>query len=120
MVNYNDLNNLFLLKFPELKAEYEKANFNGMEQMGPHVICGDVLLPYLYEALRTRKDQEVTRAAEFIEVLAQNGDKETKNLVEATICESMVDTDDIRDAIEPHLGDATLEIFQKIRREWSV
>jgi hypothetical protein len=121
MIEYNDLNAILVERFPELKPWYqEAANLWEGQMPGPHVIYGDVFVPYLIRTSEVRADEQIRKVADFIEVLVREGDELTRELVEVTICEAIVDNEVLLKVLTPFLGAGTRRIAESIGRRWGV
>lgn len=94
MVLYNQLTSQYLLDlFPELQKEINaQVSFLGEEL--PHCIYADVLNPFLRRYFKTPDPNDeglVERIFDFYEVLAKNGDSDTKCLLEVSLLEPLWD-----------------------------
>lgn len=92
MVTHQSLNEELVSRVPELRQGLaELREMWGEEEPGPHVTYGDLLVPYLQEAARTRRYPSSFVAAMGLleDMLSTFDDDETRNVVGASVLEPL-------------------------------
>jgi hypothetical protein len=102
---------------PELREAYEKElQWWGAETPGVHVIYGDVLNPYLDQALAVGDTSTLRRVFEFIELLAHSSDRRLQEVVAVTICEHLRENPVTLEKARVYMGRATRRILRDVER----
>jgi hypothetical protein len=109
---YAEINAALIRALPELKRRYEEESRAWGEEMGPHVIYGDVLSPYLSQLLTHGEEHEsLQRVFSFLEEMLAHPDPEYGEVVRTTIAEDLEGHPDLlaraRAFMGPLLADAT-------------
>lgn len=90
---YGRINAALVLAVPELRERYQAEVKGWGEEMGPHVIYGDVLNPYLAQLLDAPKDQitdnQLRRVFAFLEELLAHPDPEFADVARTTVAEDL-------------------------------
>jgi hypothetical protein len=87
------VNKALIEAVPELRDRYEREIAGWGEEMGPHVIYGDVLNPYLVQLLDAPEDPGNTdilrRVFDFLERLLANSDPDFADVARTTVAEEL-------------------------------
>lgn len=87
---FKRVNEALVRAAPELRAKYESETVAWGEEMGPHVIYGDILNPYLTELLHAADGADVEeplrKVFAFLEGLLADADPEVSNVAATTRC----------------------------------
>lgn len=91
---YREINGALVRALPELKARYDEETAAWGEEMGPHVIYGDVLNPVLSELLSRDYDpgedvEMLRRIFNFLEELLAHPDPEYAEVARTTVAEHL-------------------------------
>lgn len=115
---YEDLNDLLLREFPELKEKYSvlKEFWDGSPP--PHATYGEMftreyVIPMVVRAMShqgcSNEDQVLVRVFDFIEMLAKSCDEEVRDLVQVTVCWELGRRKDILEFSRRMMGKRTLK-----------
>jgi hypothetical protein len=120
-ISYPALNTELLRRLPQLRKRYaELQGLWGEEEPGPHVVYGDVLVPYLIESLTEAPDNSgLTAAFAFLEDLLGVDNQEIRDLVGASVLEDLYDVPGARTRAKQHMGPATRRLAEQIGAAWS-
>lgn len=90
---YKQINAALVQAIPELRERYEQEVEAWGEEMGPHVIYGDLLNPYLAQLLDSPHDpqaeQTLHRAFAFLERLLEHPDPDYSDVARTTVAEDL-------------------------------
>jgi len=92
-MNYDTINDIFLLRFPELDSLFkEKYEAWGEEDIPQHCFLGDVLNYYLTVLLRENTDKhQIKKIFSFYEEMAACDDVHVRDLLQVTLLEYLWD-----------------------------
>lgn len=117
MIDYNELTSKYLLKqFPEFEKEISKQMAFLDEEL-PHCIYANIIDPFLinyFKAPDRANELLVQRIFDFFDDLAQNGDEESKNLLQVSLLEPLYDTKESYYGALKLMTAETKEIFDSI------
>jgi len=87
------LNRALVRRFPVLVDGYlEVKRLWGGEEPGPHVVFGDVLVPFIRTALTQEPSaSELAPVMEFLEELSSTADSDTLDVVVTSVLEPLLD-----------------------------
>lgn len=90
-LKYDTLMSRLVEVVPELKARIvEEVERWGDEQPGVYIIFEDILVPFIFEMLRSQDKSDILhRIFDFLEQMALHPDEDIRNVVEVGVCESM-------------------------------
>jgi len=119
-MKYSELNQLLLQRLPELFAGYAELKAIGDgDEPGPHVLYGDVLVPYLTALLKSRgSDVALARIFRLLEELALSGEQDIRDVLGASVLEGLNGERDARDAARDYMGPGTKRLAEEIERAW--
>jgi hypothetical protein len=119
-IHYDNVVGALLEAVPELRAGYEaECRQWGDEPLGPHVIFGDVLNPYLLDLLgAARPDAKLRRVFQFLERLANHEDIHIQELVAVTVCERLGDDPKILNRAHKYMGARTRQFSDEVEVFW--
>jgi hypothetical protein len=90
-LNYDTVSDLLVAQLPALRSEYDELlKWWGDDKPGPHVVYGDLLIPFLEQAVRADDAATLATVFELVEVLAECSDARVRDIVNATICDFIV------------------------------
>jgi hypothetical protein len=114
-VTRGDLNRKLVRRFPELVDGYlEAKRLWGGEEPGPHVVYGDVLVPFIRMALVGRTSHnDLAPVMEFLEGLSATTDSETLDVVVTSVLEPLLD-DEHRVRFEDAMGPRTRKLWTRL------
>ena len=100
-MNYNDIYDGFINLFPEDKKTFEElSSTNGAcKEDGMHIMFGMVVVPFLKKIVINEPDKAQI-AFEYIEKMETSGNSDIAEVVEFTILETLLDSDDKQDILE--------------------
>jgi hypothetical protein len=119
-IAYGNLNSQLLERLPQLRERYTAVQqLWHDEEPGPHVVYGDVLVPYLIETLtEAPEDPGLTTAFEFLEELLARGDNSTRDVVGGSVLEDLYDAPAARANAGRHMGPFTRGLAEQIGKAW--
>ena len=93
VINYNNINNQFMLRFPEFELFFEEQfKLWGAHDIPAHCFLGDILNEYVSGLLRENNNkQQIEKIFNFYEELACSNDLEVRNLLQVTLLEYLWD-----------------------------
>lgn len=90
---YKQINAALVDALPELRDKYEEELAAWGEEMGPHVIYGDLLNPYLAQLLDAPDDQttreSLRRVFDLLEQLLAHPDPDFSDVARTTVAEDL-------------------------------
>lgn len=104
---YREINAALVRALPELKARYEEETAAWGEEMGPHVIYGDVLNPYLSRLLSSASvedDAVLRRIFDFLEEMLAHPDPDYSEVVRTTVAEDLEGQPDLLNRARRFMG----------------
>lgn len=105
---YRRINAALIEALPELRERYEEEVAAWGEEMGPHVIYGDLLNPYLGQLLdfanEQRTRENLRRVFDFLEDLLGNADPDFADVARTAIAEDLRSDRDRLDRARPLMG----------------
>lgn len=111
-------------KIPELKEEYEE-NVSGfwkgesVENIGLHNIFGDVLDPFLIEALENKgNDELLTRIFSFLEEMAISPDPHIREVLAVTVLERVGDDKALLKRARKFMKEETRKASDEVEKGW--
>jgi hypothetical protein len=115
VLSYESISALLIKEFPALAPEYRLTLRRWRDEApGPHLIYGDILLPYLLSRLRLGDVHTLRRIFGFLETLAQSDDVRVLEVVAFSVCEPLLrDVGALRFA-RRYMGPATLRILKEL------
>jgi len=118
-LSYSRLNEELLERFPALRGRYEDLRItNAGEDLGPHVSFDLVLVPYIRELLQTGDDEfAIRRAFAFLEEMAREGSEKVKEVVSASVLESLLGERQLALLVMPWLGPATSRLAKSVMED---
>jgi hypothetical protein len=112
-----DLNRALVLRFPELVAPYlEVKRLWGGEEPGPHVVYGDVLVPFISTTLARVSAAELAPVMDFLEELSTSADSDTLDVVVTSVLEALLD-DPQRARFEDAMGPRTRKLWGRLKAD---
>jgi hypothetical protein len=119
-IHYDNVVDALLEAVPELRAGYEAECRHGVDEpLGPHVIFGDVLNPYLLGLLGAdRPDAKLRRVFQFLERLANHEDIHIQELVAVTVCERLGDDPKLLRRAHEYMGARTRQFSDEVEVFW--
>ena len=110
-----DLNLLLVRRFPPLVDGYLAAKrLWGGDEPGPHVVFGDVLVPFIRTALSGSVDQEqITAVAHFLEDLSGRADNDVLDVVVTSVLEPLLGDPGVQ-VLESAMGPRTLRLWKRL------
>ncbi len=120
-VKYSELNGELLRRFPELFSGYAelKAMWDG-DEPGPHVLYGDVLVPWLATLLRSHGNEMAkVRVFAFLEELASSDAQDIRDLLGASVLEGLHAYADVLPEAREYMGQHTKSLDETIRDAWT-
>lgn len=93
-LQYSTLNEQLFKTIPELEFAGRRLNrdWDG-EEPGPHVVFGDILLPWLTLKLTEHDHERLLVVFEFLEVVASHPDIEVQNVIAHSVLEPGICSD---------------------------
>ncbi len=96
---YKLVNAALVEALPELREKYEEETAAWGEEMGPHVIYGDLLNPFIAELLDSPEDpvteERLRRVFAFLEKLLADPDPDFSDVARTTVAEDL-ESDPVR------------------------
>jgi len=107
-MEYSNINEMLITRFPELKDEYE-ADREYYHDI-PHVAYGDLFVPYIKKACRELDMSKIERISLFLEEMELSEDDCVNNLVGVSVIESLLlDEEAPLTVLRQHLKKETLK-----------
>lgn len=104
---YRSVNQALVSAVPELASAYEEETAAWGQEMGPHVIYGTLLNPYLSELLTSDDPNArgtLRRIFQFLDELAANPDEEFSSVARATVAEFLESDPDLLARARLYMG----------------
>jgi hypothetical protein len=117
VVIYQELNDELVRRVPELADGLaELRQMWEDEDPGPHVVYGDLLVPYLRNAVRAdRPPSTFSAAMELLEEMLSNfDDDEMRNVVGASVLEPLSGEREVWSALQESMGLHTRALAEQI------
>src|SRR5437867_337012 len=113
-MKYEEASRLLIEAIPELKSQYDaELEWWKDETPGPHIIFGDVLLPFVTKLIEVGESERlVRRIFAFIERMANSEDSRVRDLVGVSICEPLIDHRQILERARSFMGPKTRGIME--------
>lgn len=112
-------------RFPVLKADVlrvaqeEGVGNEALNELGIHLLFGDVFNPCIVRLLADRVTATSIRAAfDFLEELAASEDEQLTEVVAVTVCERLGDDEDILHSAVQEMGPHTRALAKKQEAGW--
>ena len=87
-ITYSNVSEWLIEQFPELEERYRsELEWWRDEPPGPHVVLGDIFVPYLRAKLRSNDGLALHNAFGFLEELAGSGGIRIREVVAFSVCE---------------------------------
>jgi hypothetical protein len=116
-IRYADMSGWLIEEFPELEAKYDsELEWWRDEQPGPHIVFGDIFVPYLRSKLRAKDEEFLQRAFRFLEELASSDDVRVREVVAFSVCEPIAGDADAAEVAERYTGPLTRSFMEEARR----
>lgn len=118
--HYSELNAELLRRFPDLGPGFAtmKDMWEG-EEPGPHVVYGDLLVPYLTALLEPGTASPVLdRLFSFLEELLVSGDAKVRDLVGGSILEPLNQPPALRQEARKHMRPMTRALSEEVEKAW--
>lgn len=110
----DDLNRRLVRRFPALVNGYlEAKRLWGGDEPGPHVVYGDVLVPFIRTALAQSPAKDLLPVMEFLEELSGAADGDTLDVVVTSVLEPLLD-DEHRARFEEVMGPRTRKLWGRL------
>lgn len=105
-MNYENIIELFLLEFPNLKEQIETEDY--LSDL-PHCIFEIILIPYVKKICKKSEKKELMKLGIFLEEMAMCEDVKVKELLNVSFLEPIVlDDKEVLAVLQSHLGEKTL------------
>lgn len=115
----------FIARFPFLKAdvvrlaEEEGVSDEALDELGLHLLFGDVFNPYLLRLLESESTSSaMTEAFDFLEALASSKDERLTEVAAVTVCERLGDNDQVLRMAVKWMGPATRALSMGQEAGW--
>lgn len=117
-MEYDTLNSELIERIPETFGGYAelRAMWDG-DEPGPHVVYGDVLVPYAMAQLRLGPSVARTELFNFLEAMALSSDQRIRDVLGASVLEALASEPEAWALSKRLMGAATLELAQLIEDE---
>jgi hypothetical protein len=114
-VKPGDLNRKLVRRFPGLVEGYlEAKRLWGGDEPGPHVVYGDVLVPFIRSTLaRDASASDLELVMEFLEELSAATDGDTLDVVVTSVLEPLLD-DEHRGRFEEAMRPRTRKLWTRL------
>jgi len=117
-IHYKNLVEALLEAIPELRSRYDSWRKELGEDLGPHVVFGDVLDPHLETLLESKgHDEQLRRIFAFLEQLANHEDVHVREVVQVTVCEELGDREGSLKKARQYMGQNTRRLFDEMEKE---
>lgn len=114
-LTYNQLPEALLRVVTSLRAAWEEERQQWLpDEPGPHIVFGDLLAPHLSDLLRRQDETEARRIFSFLEELATADLQSIRDVVAASVLESLLGDALLRDRALPLMGPATRRMARAI------
>jgi len=119
-MEYCNLSKELIICIPELRDKYEQELelWDG-EDPGAHNIFGDILNPFLIEALHKDADEELLKKVFlFLERMATSNDSLVQEVLGCTVLERIGDDKVILQKAKKYMQEETKKISEEIENGW--
>lgn len=119
-IGYGSLSRELGRRIPALRDEVDRQLVvAGGEDPGPHVVFGDVFVPWLEELLsKPGTDAELALAFQLLEEMAQDPDRRVQEVVQMTVCEDLLASPELLVRARALMRPATRELSRQIEGFW--
>ena len=119
-IDYGSLSCELGRRIPALRDEVERQLVAaGGEDPGPHVVFGDVFVPWLEGLLsKLETDSELALAFQLLEEMAQDPDPRVQEVVQMTVCEDLLASPELLVRARALMRPATRELSRQIEGFW--
>ena len=115
-MNAQQLNRLFVDRFPELRDAYhEEVDWQEGDETGSHIVYGDVLVPYIEKAIAEKADLALSRAFNFIEEVLQLHENYSDEVIMFSVLEPLIYNDQQLQCCKKYFGGYTEKIICEIQ-----
>lgn len=115
-ITYDDMAERLIEEFPELKVRYNsELEWWRDEQPGPHIVYGDIFVPYLRSRLKAKDKGFLQRAFRFLEELSKSGDTRIQEVIAFSVCEPLAGDAVAVEAAQPYIGLVTRGFMEEAR-----
>jgi hypothetical protein len=119
-LTYENVSEWMLEELPNLEETYRaELEWWRDEMPGPHIVFGDIFLPYLRTILRGPDLEAVRHALRVAEVMAQHPDHRIREVVALSILEPLAKDADAFDCARSAMGPATRRLCISLARSIS-
>jgi hypothetical protein len=115
-LSYNALNDELAKRVPELANAVARLRQQWDDEPGPHVVFGDLLVPYLEKAARAQaRPPGVAAALELLEdMITTFDDDEIRNVAGASVLEPLSGNPEAWSALRPLMGPHTCRLADQL------
>lgn len=119
-IGYGNLSRELAKRIPALRDDVERQFLAaGGEDPGPHVVFGDVFVPWLEELLsKPDTNAEILIAFELLEEMAQDPDQRVQEVVQMTVCEDLLSSPELFLRARSLMRPTTQAFSRQIERFW--
>jgi hypothetical protein len=116
----DDLNRMLVRRFPALVDGYlEAKRLWGGEEPGPHIVYGDVLVPFIRATLAQEASADQLGAVmEFLEELSTAADSDVLDVVVTSVLEPLLAQKE-RSRLENAMGPRTQKLWRRLVEDMS-
>ena len=107
---------LTFVRFPMLKNEYEKEGdyIQGL----PHLCYSIVFVPFIRQACLANNENSLQHICNFLECMATSKDERVKEVLGASVLESMLSEREAIHSLTCYLGTHTLKLLAAMEKEY--
>lgn len=117
-MEYDALNSELIERIPDTFGGYAelRAMWDG-DEPGPHVVYGDVLVPYALAQLALGPSVACAELFNFLEEMALSSDQNIRDVLGASVLEALLSEPEAWVVAKQLMGPATLELAQLMEDE---
>lgn len=115
-MNYTDLMDTLFTEFPNLRGQIDEEDIAS----GSYIVFMNYINPWVIELLNNERDnqQPLSEVFDFMERIATEGDKDSRNLLMTSILERLGDKPSILKKAERYMGPKTKCLSKAIEKFW--
>lgn len=118
-ITFDNMSDTLLDKFPELKTSYaEERKFWDDEEPGPHIVYGDILMPFIRKLIDDGDEKKLQEVFNFLEKVSNNNDVKVQEVICVTVCEYLSGHDDLLSKTKKFMGPKTIQFAREINKFW--
>ena len=116
---YDEMNDQLVKEFPNLTPRYEQElDWWGDEKPGPHIVYGDLFVPYLAKCLKTGDSKAAKKAFKHLEMVLKHEDVKVQEVAVVTVLEAIENDEELLALARPFFGPLAAKAIDDLKKFW--